>query len=479
MDSSEQALSKVLEAAQALIRLDGAEPSVEPQTGGSRKDVAACQPVLPIEGAPLREAAGGHKVIVDRKDRIAVPLPPSPGIARLRTAMLSGALMAALSFASGWLARSYVYPPGSDALITPTGTRSADFSTDSREETRTVSRELPLEGLALLDTIAGSESAYPGRDPYKVIYGGRVAETLTDHPRQYVQIVAGPNIGQKTSAAGRYQYLERSWDEASKALGLPDFSPASQDKAAFWDARRTYRAKTGRDLVTDIREANANPQKLTLVGRGISSWWTSLPGGREPNDATGSFGDRFVQNLSYYKNLTEPVTPSDPADTTGSISPAPQPAAPQPSSDAVAETQAVPEGSRSFDPKAKATTEVRDAVFPQATTKPLRPPARATMQTANATSSPRRQIPAAQASSGAHRTERPSRLAVVPETRPTTIDGWIVRDVIGGTAVLEGPNGIRKVALGDVLPELGKVDSILRWGRWWIVSTDRGLISTL
>jgi hypothetical protein len=44
MDSPEQALSKVLEAAQALIRLDGAEPSFEPQTVGNPKDVTACQP---------------------------------------------------------------------------------------------------------------------------------------------------------------------------------------------------------------------------------------------------------------------------------------------------------------------------------------------------------------------------------------------------------------------------------------------------
>jgi muramidase (phage lysozyme) len=79
-----------------------------------------------------------------------------------------------------------------------------------------------------------------------MIYGGGTAENLTDHPRQYVPIVSGPNIGQKTSAAGRYQYLGRSWDEAKKALGLVDFSPESQDKAAFWEAQRTYRAKTGR-----------------------------------------------------------------------------------------------------------------------------------------------------------------------------------------------------------------------------------------
>jgi len=70
------------------------------------------------------------------------------------------------------------------------------------------------------------------------------------------------------------------------------------------------------------------------------------------------------------------------------------------------------------------------------------------------------------------------RLAPVPETPPTTIPGWIVREVDNGTAVVQGPNGIWKVARGDVLPGAGRVDSIVRWGNRWIVATTRGLIST-
>jgi hypothetical protein len=66
----------------------------------------------------------------------------------------------------------------------------------------------------------------------------------------------------------------------------------------------------------------------------------------------------------------------------------------------------------------------------------------------------------------------------VPETRPTTIDGWIVRDVIDGVAVLEGPDGIWKAARGDTVPGLGRVDSIVLWGSYWIVATSRGLITT-
>ena len=51
-------------------------------------------------------------------------------------------------------------------------------------------------------------------------------------------------------------------------------------------------------------------------------------------------------------------------------------------------------------------------------------------------------------------------------------------EVNGGTAVLEGPNGIWKATRGDTVPGVGKIDSIVRWGNRWIVATSRGLIST-
>jgi hypothetical protein len=65
-----------------------------------------------------------------------------------------------------------------------------------------------------------------------------------------------------------------------------------------------------------------------------------------------------------------------------------------------------------------------------------------------------------------------------PETRPTTIEGWIVRDVRGGTVVLEGPNGIQTAVAGDTVPGVGRIDSIVRWGSRWIVATANGLIAT-
>lgn len=75
-------------------------------------------------------------------------------------------------------------------------------------------------------------------------------------------------------------------------------------------------------------------------------------------------------------------------------------------------------------------------------------------------------------------TKVPPKPAPVPETRPTTIEGWTLLEVKGGMAVLEGPNGTWRATRGDTVPGVGKIDSIVRWGSRWIVATSKGLIST-
>jgi hypothetical protein len=73
--------------------------------------------------------------------------------------------------------------------------------------------------------------------------------------------------------------------------------------------------------------------------------------------------------------------------------------------------------------------------------------------------------------------QAPVKLTPVPETRPTTIEGWTLREVMNGTAVLEGPNGIWHVTRGDTVPGVGRIVSIFRWGNHLMVATSRGLIS--
>ena len=91
---------------------------------------------------------------------------------------------------------------------------------------------------------------------------------------------------------------------------------------------------------------------------------------------------------------------------------------------------------------------------------------------------PAKQATLSPAPTAVDRAKLSARPVAAPETRPATIKGWTVRNVIGGTAVLEGPNGIRNVTRGDKVRGLGKIEDILRWGNRWIVATERGLIST-
>jgi hypothetical protein len=95
-----------------------------------------------------------------------------------------------------------------------------------------------------------------------------------------------------------------------------------------------------------------------------------------------------------------------------------------------------------------------------------------------ADSSVRKQVARVPSPPAVDRTNLSTRSAPVPETKPTTIKGWTVREVEGGTAVLEGPNGIWRATLGDTVPGVGKIDSIVRWGNRWIIATSKGLIST-
>jgi hypothetical protein len=69
-------------------------------------------------------------------------------------------------------------------------------------------------------------------------------------------------------------------------------------------------------------------------------------------------------------------------------------------------------------------------------------------------------------------------VVAAPETRPATVEGWTVREVRGGTVVLEGPDGIRTGSTGDTVPGVGRIDSIVRWGNYWIVATAIGLIAS-
>ncbi|WP_394840946.1 glycoside hydrolase family 104 protein [Pendulispora brunnea] len=111
---------------------------------------------------------------------------------------------------------------------------------------------------ALLDTIAFTEGTAGscGTDGYSTGFGYNCFDSCAQHPHT--------QWGSST-AAGRYQFLDFTWDE----LGKSDFGPANQDIAAIEKIRQR-----GVDLPTDRplseSEFEAAMHKLSLE-------WASLP----------------------------------------------------------------------------------------------------------------------------------------------------------------------------------------------------------
>ena len=60
--------------------------------------------------------------------------------------------------------------------------------------------------------------------------------------------------------------------------------------------------------------------------------------------------------------------------------------------------------------------------------------------------------------------------------RLPTVEGWTLRDVANGGALIEGRQGIYEVYAGDPVPGLGRVDAIRRQDGRWVVVTSKGLI---
>jgi len=67
--------------------------------------------------------------------------------------------------------------------------------------------------------------------------------------------------------------------------------------------------------------------------------------------------------------------------------------------------------------------------------------------------------------------------APMPEVaRLPTVDGWVIRDIGRGGALIESRRGLFEVYAGDSFPGLGRVDAIRRQDGKWVVVTSKGLI---
>lgn len=101
---------------------------------------------------------------------------------------------------------------------------------------------------------------------YRRMFGGKLFDSFADHPRQKNTATFGNGKTVTSTAAGAYQFLSTTWDEAARALNLPDFSPASQDAAALYLIRR-------RGALADVEAG-----RFDVAVRKVAKEWASLPG---------------------------------------------------------------------------------------------------------------------------------------------------------------------------------------------------------
>lgn len=89
-------------------------------------------------------------------------------------------------------------------------------------------------------------------------------------------------------------------------------------------------------------------------------------------------------------------------------------------------------------------------------------------------------VPAAAASSAAKDVTgsvSPSATASKTEVgKLPTVEGWVLRHVVNGGALIEGRQGIYEVYAGDPVPGLGRIDAIRRQDGRWVVVTSKGLV---
>uniref|UniRef100_UPI00262A4336 glycoside hydrolase family 24 protein n=1 Tax=Janthinobacterium sp. TaxID=1871054 RepID=UPI00262A4336 len=118
---------------------------------------------------------------------------------------------------------------GDTAYEAPDLFEQADaFLQDFIDMDSAVSPEQQAKNLrAFMQMIRVSEGT-AGADGYRTIVGGSLFYDYSDHPRQLIWI---PSINDYSSAAGAFQMIRRTWDNVRNKLGLPDFSPSSQDQA--------------------------------------------------------------------------------------------------------------------------------------------------------------------------------------------------------------------------------------------------------
>lgn len=139
---------------------------------------------------------------------------------------------------------------------------------------------------AFLDTIGYAEGT---GDRYDYMFTHKVFYSFAAHPRQ-IQC----SYGLCSDAAGRYQFLSTTWDAMRRKLGLPNFSPESQDRAAV----QIIKDVGCYGLVANID----GPNSFSRAAYCVSGQWASFPGSPygQPRHSSSHLYSKYQAFLQRY-----------------------------------------------------------------------------------------------------------------------------------------------------------------------------------
>lgn len=137
---------------------------------------------------------------------------------------------------------------------------------------------------AFLDMIAYAEGTL-GTTGYRMHYAGGHFYDFSDHPRQVICAEYGLSRKQLcSSAAGRYQFLQKTWDYLAPKIKADNFGPLHQDRAAI----AIIQERNALDLIKQ-GDLEAAIERLNMI-------WASFPG--------APYGQR-TYSLSHLKQIYE------------------------------------------------------------------------------------------------------------------------------------------------------------------------------
>lgn len=155
------------------------------------------------------------------------------------------------------------------------------------------------ERRALLNTIRYAEGTWANGQPigYRILFGGSLFDSLERHPNRVMRTAR-----YASAAAGAYQFMPFTWDMVTRALGIADFGPESQDQAAlFLVQRRGALHLADRGELTPDLAARLAPEWAsfpTLAGRSFYG---------QPVKRLNDLRRFYEENLAQLRNETAAV----------------------------------------------------------------------------------------------------------------------------------------------------------------------------